>query len=131
MVIAIIKDDKLEELAAHADNIADASGPMLHKVAEMTVSETLGAVNLKILPLALGINQEITVLRKEITGPSPDPIAQNLSRGVAIYMAPMEFVSITGVLGPPCVSVKRNASKLCISPLIPMTAHHWAIVSDD
>lgn len=82
--LAIVKDCKLEDLAAHADNIADASGPMLPQIAESTVSSTLEAtLNLKLSQLALGINQEITALRKEIAeintrsarGRSPDPSA--------------------------------------------------------
>ncbi len=84
VALAIVKDCKLEDLAAHADNIADASGPMLPQIAESTVSNTLEAtLNLKLSQLALGINQEITALRKEIAeintrparGRSPDPSA--------------------------------------------------------
>lgn len=55
------------DLAVYADNIADASGPMQPQIAESIVSITLEAtLNLKPSQLALGMNQEITALRKDI-----------------------------------------------------------------
>lgn len=110
VAIAIVKDGKLEELAAHADNIADTSGSSQPHVVETTISDTLGAVlNLKISQLAFGINQEITALKIEITEmntrpvrgriQTPAPTVQDLSHGVVIYIVLMEFVGTTGDSG--------------------------------
>jgi hypothetical protein len=56
VALAIVKDSKLEELAVHADNIEDASGPLLPQIAETSRSDTLEAMlNLKISQLTLSI----------------------------------------------------------------------------
>lgn len=65
VAITIVKYSKLEELSAHADNIADASDATQPHIAKTTTSDTSEAVlNLKISQLALGINREIITLRK-------------------------------------------------------------------
>ncbi|XP_025421207.1 uncharacterized protein LOC112691264 [Sipha flava] len=78
VALAIVKDSKLEELAVHSDNIADASGPLLPQIAETSSSNTLEAMlNFKISQLTLSINQEMATLRSEVaainTRPSRNP----------------------------------------------------------
>ncbi|XP_050066614.1 uncharacterized protein LOC126555777 [Aphis gossypii] len=83
VALAIVKDCKLEDLAAHADNMQTRL-VLCYLRSRNQVSNTLEAtLNLKLSQLALGINQEITALRKEIAeintrparGRSPDPSA--------------------------------------------------------
>jgi hypothetical protein len=67
VALAIVNDSKLEKLAVYADNIVDASGPLLPQIAEISRSDTLEAMlNLKISQLTLSINQEIATLRNEV-----------------------------------------------------------------
>lgn len=67
VALAIVKDSKLEDLAVHADNIADASGPSLPQIAETSRDDTFEAMlNLKLSQLSLSINQEIATLRSEV-----------------------------------------------------------------
>jgi hypothetical protein len=78
VALAIVKDSKLEELAVHADNIANASGSLLLQIVETSRSDTLEAMlNLKISQLTLSINQEIATLKSEVvainTRPSRNP----------------------------------------------------------
>ncbi|KAL4153461.1 hypothetical protein QTP88_001294 [Uroleucon formosanum] len=68
VALAIVKDSKLEDLAVHADNIADASGPSLPQIAETSRDDTFEAMlNLKLSQLSLSINQEIATLRNGLT----------------------------------------------------------------
>ncbi|XP_025407755.1 uncharacterized protein LOC112681688 [Sipha flava] len=63
VALAIVKDSKLEELALHADNIADASGPLLPQIAETSRSDTFEAMlNLKISQLTLSINPTYLII---------------------------------------------------------------------
>jgi hypothetical protein len=74
VALTIVKDSKLEELAVHADNIADASGPLLPQIAETSRSDTLEAMlNLKISQLTLSINQEIATLRSDVAAINSRP----------------------------------------------------------
>jgi hypothetical protein len=107
VALAIVKDSKLEELAVHADNIADASGPLLPQIAKTSRSDTLEAMlNLKISQLTLSINQEIATLRSEVaainTRPSRNPdqvlTAQDFDLGAVLSMVEMDYAGIIGVM---------------------------------
>ncbi|KAL4084480.1 hypothetical protein QTP88_028293 [Uroleucon formosanum] len=74
VALAIVKDNKLEYLAVHADNIADASGPLLPQIAETSRSDTIEAMfNLKISQLTLRIHQGIATLRSEVAAINTRP----------------------------------------------------------
>jgi hypothetical protein len=81
VALVIVKDSKLEELAVHADNIADASGPLVPQIAETSKSDTLEAMlNLKISQLTLSINQETATLRSEVAAINTRPLRNPDSR---------------------------------------------------
>ncbi|XP_025413142.1 uncharacterized protein LOC112685459 [Sipha flava] len=85
VALAIVKDSKLEELAVHADNIVDASGPLLPQMAETSRSDTLEAMlNLKISQLTLSTNQEIVTLRSEVVAINTCP-SRNLDSRSSTY----------------------------------------------
>ncbi|XP_044755001.1 uncharacterized protein LOC123313954 [Coccinella septempunctata] len=62
--LAIIKDTNLEDLATHADNIMEASRPIVHQIAETTNIEAI--IDRKLEQMVLGLNLEIATLRAEL-----------------------------------------------------------------
>jgi len=67
MTHAIVKDNELEDLVAHVDNMVDASSPMLSSITETKISDFLEAIlNIKFSQLAIGISPEISEMRTGI-----------------------------------------------------------------
>lgn len=68
VALTIVKDNSLDDLAAHADNLAEASRIPASQIAETKKSATMieDMVNLKVAQLTLEQNQEIATLRAEV-----------------------------------------------------------------
>lgn len=67
VALAIAKDKPLKELAAHADDIAEASRPTQPQVFESSSEGLETILNLKMSQLALNLQQELSTLRQEIS----------------------------------------------------------------
>ncbi|XP_044757823.1 uncharacterized protein LOC123315977 [Coccinella septempunctata] len=77
--LAIIKDTNLEDLATHADNIMEASRPIVHQIAETTNIEAI--IDRKLEQMFLGLNLEIATLRAELAAHHRERPERDGSRG--------------------------------------------------
>ncbi|KAL1448829.1 hypothetical protein WDU94_000084 [Cyamophila willieti] len=66
VALAIIKDKSLDDLATHADSIAEASRPVLSQISEASNSRPEDMLSTRLTQFATSLSQEIASLRQEV-----------------------------------------------------------------